>query len=416
MVSSSVLHHSQGHYRRVNERSILDSIVTRIAIDFASWDLKHVKIGDNNQFVSVVNSELNRCLTSRANVDQTARPFKQDLVQTLCEEGVIAVVATDTTEDPRTTESYDVLSMRVGTIIQWYPSEVMVSVYNEQDGTFKDIRVDKRLVAIVENPLYSIMNARNSTLQRLQRKLAMLDNVDEQSSSGKLDLIFQLPYTIKSEARRDQANKRRKDIEDQLVGSKYGIAYVDSSERITQLNRPAENNLLNQIEYLTNQLYAQLGLTPSVFDGTASEMEMLNYHNRTIEPIAMSIVEALETIFISKTGRSQKQAIRYFRDPFRLVPVANIAEIADKFTRNEILTSNEIRPIIGFGPSDDPKANELRNSNLNQKNGEGMIEEAPEDISEGEEADDELDSSELEKSLDEAYKLIDKLEKDLGDG
>ena len=288
------------------------------------------------------------------------------MAQSLCESGVIAVAAVDTTENPEKTGSYDIETMRVGVVTEWYPRHVKVDLYNDRKGSIEELVLHKHQVAIIENPLYNVMNSQNSTLQRLSRKLQMLDSVDEQTSSGKLDLIFQLPYTIKSEARREQANKRRQDIEDQLRGAQYGIAYVDATERITQLNRPAENNLLKQIEYLTQQLYSQLGITSAVFDGTADEHQMLNYHNRTIEPISTAIVEALHRTFLSKTARSQNQAVRVFRDPFKMVPIANIADIADKFTRNEILTSNELRSIIGFYPYNDPKADELRNSNLNQ--------------------------------------------------
>lgn len=363
-ISSS---HRQDRVRffRFNDKTILESIITRIAIDVASSDLKHVRLGENNQFLEEIDSGLNRCLNEAANIDQTARPYKQDMAQSLCEIGTIAIVAVDTTEDPDDTEAFDVMTMRVGEVTRWFPRHVTINLYNDRTGRFQEITRHKSTVAVVENPLFPIMNAQNSTLQRLQRKLQMLDTVDEQVSSGKLDLIFQLPYTIKSDSRRKQAKERRQDIEDQLRDGKYGIAYVDATERITQLNRPAENNLLKQIEYLTNQLYAQLGLTPAVFDGTADEQQMLNYHNRTVEPILAAIQEGIHRVFLSKTARSQSQAVRYYRDPFKYVPVANMAEIADKFTRNEILTSNEIRSIIGFRPSTDKKADELRNSNLN---------------------------------------------------
>ena len=343
-------------------------------MDVASVDIRHVEVNENDRFIADRHSELNYCLNNSANIDQTGRPFRQNIATHLFDAGVVAIVAVDTTRTPESQGSYDVRSLRVGTITQWYPRHVTVDLYNDRTGLHEEVTLHKEQVAIVENPLHAVMNEPNSTLQRLIRKISMLDQVDEQTSSGKLDLIFQLPYAIKGEARRKQANERRKDIEDQLVGAKYGIAYVDATERITQLNRPAENNLLKQIEYLTNQLYGQLGLTPGIFDGTADEAAMLNYHNRTIEPILTSITESIQRTFLTRTAITQGQRIKFFRDPFKLVPIANIAEIADKFTRNEILTSNELRGIIGFRPSDDPKADELRNSNLNQAVEEGKDE------------------------------------------
>ena len=355
-------------FTRGNERSIVTSVYNRIALDASSIDIKHVRLDENGRFISVIDSGLNNCLTLDANIDQTGRALKQDIVMSMMDEGCIAIVPVDTTINPTETGpgAYDILSMRTGKILEWYPSHVKVRVYNDRTGNKEDIIVPKKTVAIVENPLYAVMNEPNSTMQRLIRKLNLLDFIDEQSGSGKLDLIIQLPYIIKTEARREQAEKRRKDIENQLAGSKYGIAYTDGTEKITQLNRPIENNLMKQIEYLTNMLYSQLGITQSVLDGTADEQTMLNYNNRTIEPIVSAIVDEMKRKFLSKTARSQLQSILFFRDPFKLVPVNNIAEIADKFTRNEILTSNEIRQIIGIKPSNDPKADQLINSNISQ--------------------------------------------------
>ena len=349
-----------------NERSIIASIYTRLAIDVASVNLLHIKKDDNGRFKEVVNSGLHNCLTVEANVDQAGREFRQDMAMSLFDKGVIAVVAVDTNIDPSQSGSVDVLTVRVGEILHWYPRHVRVSLYNDQTGNREELTLTKESVAIITNPLFSVMNETNSTLQRLIHKLNLLDSVDEQTSSGKLDLIIQLPYVIKSEARRQQAEQRRKDIEVQLKGSQYGIAYTDGTEKITQLNRPAENNLLKQVEYLTAMLYGQLGLTEAVFDGSADEQTMLNYYNRTIEPVLSAIKEGLDRTFLTKTARTQGQAIEFFRDPFKLVPVGALAEIADKFTRNEILSSNEVRGIIGYRPHADPKAEQLINKNLPQ--------------------------------------------------
>lgn len=353
---------------RGNERSIVTSVYNRIALDVAAIDIQHVQLDAEGQFCDVVQSGLNNCLSTEANLDQTGRAFIQDAVMSMMDEGCIAIVPVDTDDDPDDTTGYQILSMRVGRIRDWYPKHVRVELYNEEKGRKQDIVVPKSTVAIVENPLYAVINEPNSTMQRLIRKLNLLDAVDEQSSSGKLDLIIQLPYVIKTETRRKQAEKRRKDIEQQLAGSKYGIAYTDSTERITQLNRSLENNLMKQIEYLTSMLYSQLGITQSILDGTADDKTMLNYYNRTIEPIIAAIVDEMKRKFLSKTARSQNKSIKFFRDPFKLVPVADLAEISDKFTRNEIATSNEIRQVIGWKPSNDPKADELRNSNLSQPN------------------------------------------------
>ena len=353
---------------RGNERSIVTSVYNRIALDVAAIDIQHVQLDAEGQFCDVVQSGLNNCLSTEANLDQTGRAFIQDAVMSMMDEGCIAIVPVDTDDDPDDTTGYQILSMRVGRIRDWYPKHVRVELYNEEKGRKQDIVVPKSTVAIVENPLYAVINEPNSTMQRLIRKLNLLDAVDEQSSSGKLDLIIQLPYVIKTEARRKQAEKRRKDIEQQLAGSKYGIAYTDGTERITQLNRSLENNLMKQIEYLTSMLYSQLGITQSILDGTADDKTMLNYYNRTIEPIIAAIADEMKRKFLSKTARSQNKSIKFFRDPFKLVPVADLAEISDKFTRNEIATSNEIRQVIGWKPSNDPKADELRNSNLSQPN------------------------------------------------
>lgn len=363
-------------FTRGNERSMVTSVYNRIAIDASSINIRHVRLDDNGRFLSVMDSGLNNCLSSEANTDQTGRAFIQDAVMSMLDEGCVALVPVETDRNPNREDSYKILIMRTGQIVEWHPQHVKVRVYNEWTGEKEEVLLSKSAVAIVENPLYAVMNEPNSTMQRLIRKLNLLDAVDEQSGSGKLDLILQLPYVIKTEARRKQAEQRRKDIEDQLAGSKYGIAYTDGTERIVQLNRPVENNLMKQIEYLTSMLYGQLGITQSVMDGTADEKTMLNYHNRTIEPILSAIVDEMKRKFLTKTARSQLQSIEFFRDPFRLVPVNDIAEIADKFTRNEIMTSNEIRQIVGMKPSADPKADELRNKNLSEPNG-GQETEAP---------------------------------------
>lgn len=349
---------------RGNERSIITSVYNRIALDVAALNVQHIRLDENGRFLSVIQDGLNTCLTVEANIDQTARAFIQDIVVSMLDEGCVAIVPVDTTYNPSVTGSYDIQTMRVGKILDWYPQHVRVRLYNERTGIKENILVPKSTVAIVENPLYAVVNEPNSTMQRLIRKLNLLDVIDEQSGSGKLDLIIQLPYVIKTEARRQQAENRRKDIEAQLSGTKYGIAYADGTERITQLNRSVNNNLMSQIEYLTSMLYSQLGITQSILDGTADEKTMLNYNNRTIEPIISAIVDEMKRKFLTKTARSQSQSISFFRDPFKLVPVNDIAEIADKFTRNEIMTSNEIRQVIGMKPSDDPRADELRNKNL----------------------------------------------------
>ena len=363
---------------RGNERSIVTSVYNRIALDVAALNVQHVRLDENGRFLSVIDDGLNNCLTLEANVDQTARSFIQDVVISMFDEGSVSIVPVDTTTDPNVSGSYDIQSLRVGQILDWYPQYIRTRVYNEQTGRKEDIVVPKSAVAIIENPLYAVINEPNSTMQRLIRKLNLLDVIDEQSGSGKLDLIIQLPYVIKTEARRQQAENRRKDIESQLSGSKYGIAYTDGTEHITQLNRSVNNNLMSQIEYLTSMLYSQLGITQSILDGTADEKTMLNYNNRTIEPIISAIVDEMKRKFLTKTARSQRQSISFFRDPFKLVPVNEIAEIADKFTRNEIMTSNEIRQVVGMKPSDDPRADELRNKNLSEPSGsDQQSEEAP---------------------------------------
>lgn len=352
-------------FRPGTERSIVTSVYNRIAIDVASVSIQHVRLDENGRYISTMKSGLNRCLTLEANLDQTARAFIQDIVMSLCDEGCVAVVPVETSINPQL-GSYEIESMRVGKIIQWYPDRVQVSLYNEKIGKKQDIWVPKSQAAIIENPLYAVMNEPNSTLRRLIHKLNILDAIDEQSGAGKLDLIIQLPYVIKSEAKRQQAEQRRKDIEMQLAGSKYGIAYTDGTERVTQLNRPAENNLMSQITYLTEMLFNQLGMSEDIFKGTADEATMLNYHTRTIEPILSAIADEFKRKFLTKTARTQGQSIAFFRDPFKLVPVNQMADIADKFTRNEILSSNEVRAIIGYKPVDDERADELRNKNLNQ--------------------------------------------------
>lgn len=349
---------------RGNERSIITAIYNRIALDVAALNIQHVRLDNDGRFDSVIEDGLNNCLTLEANVDQTARAFIQDVVISMFDEGSIAIVPVDTSADPTIRGSFDIDTMRVGKITDWYPRHVRINLYNDQTGLKEDIFMPKSAVAIIENPLYAVINEPNSTMQRLIRKLNLLDVIDEQSGSGKLDLIIQLPYVIKTEARRQQAENRRKDIENQLAGSKYGIAYTDGTEHITQLNRSVNNNLMSQIEYLTSMLYSQLGITASILDGTADEATMLNYYNRTIEPIVSAIVDEMKRKFLTKTARSQNQSIKFFRDPFKLVPINELAETADKFTRNEIMTSNEIRQIVGMKPSDDPEADKLRNKNL----------------------------------------------------
>lgn len=368
------------HFSRGVEKSIVTSVYNRLALDVASLAIKHVRLDENGRYMEEVNSGLQNCLNVEANIDQTGRAFLQDVVMSMLDEGCVAIVPVDTTVNPAVSGSYEINTMRTGKILEWYPAHVRIRVYNDKKGIHEEITLPKSSVAIIENPLYAVINEPNSTMQRLIRKLNLLDVVDEQTSSGKLDLIIQLPYVIKSEARRRQAEERRKDIEMQLSGSKYGIAYTDGTERITQLNRPAENNLMKQVEYLTSMLYSQLGLTQSIMDGSADEKTMLNYYNRTIEPIIAAIVDEMKRKFLTKTARSQRQTVMYFRDPFKLVPVNEIAEIADKFTRNEIMTSNEIRQVVGMRPSDDPSADELRNKNLNQSGEEIEAKQTPEKI------------------------------------
>lgn len=354
------------HFSRGVEKSIVTSVYNRIALDATSIAIKHVRLDDNGRFLEEMDSGLQNCLNVEANIDQTGRAFLQDVVMSMLDEGCVAIVPVDTTIDPAKSGSYEINTLRTGKILEWYPAHVRVRVYNDRKGIYEEVTLPKSMVGVIENPLYAVINEPNSTMQRLIRKLSLLDVVDEQTSSGKLDLIIQLPYVIKTDARKKQADERRKDIEMQLAGSKYGIAYTDGTEKITQLNRPAENNLMKQVEYLTDMLYSQLGLTQSIMDGSANDKTMLNYYNRTIEPILAAIVDEIKRKFLTKTARTQGQTIMYFRDPFKLVPVNDIAEIADKFTRNEIMTSNEIRQIVGMKPADDPSADELRNKNLNQ--------------------------------------------------
>ena len=360
-------------FTRGNERSIVTSVYNRIALDASAITIQHVRLDENGRFLSTIDSDLNKCLTLDANIDQTGRAFLQDAVMSMLDEGCVALVPVETDVDPNDTDSYKIFSIRTGKIVEWRPQHVKVRVYDERTGRKEDIMISKSSVAIVENPLYAVINEPNSTMQRLIRKLSLLDVTDEQTASGKLDLIIQLPYIIKTEARRQQAEQRRKDIEMQLAGSKYGIAYTDGTEHITQLNRSVENNLMKQVEYLTSMLYSQLGITQTILDGTADEKTMINYYTRTIEPIVSSIVDEMKRKFLTKTARSQRQSIEFFRDPFKLVPVNDIAEIADKFTRNEILTSNEIRQIVGMKPSNDPKADELINSNISQSKKDNSV-------------------------------------------
>lgn len=351
---------------RGHERSIVTAICNRIALDVSAISLVHARVDENGHFLEYIDDTLHQCLTVEANLDQTGRALRQDIVMSMLDEGCVAVVPVEADFDPDENSSYKIYSLRTGKILEWMPQHVRVRLYDERTGRFKEVVVAKKYTAIMENPLFAVMNEPNSTMQRLIRKLNILDAIDEQSGSGKLDLIIQLPYVIKSQARKEQAEQRRRDIEQQLSGSKYGIAYTDGTEHITQLNRGVENNLMSQIEYLTKMLYSQLGITESVMDGTANEETMLNYHNRTVEPILSAIADEMTRTFLTKTARTQKQAISFFRDPFRISPVSQIAEIADKFTRNEIMTKNEFRSIIGMRPSDDPRADELRNSNINQ--------------------------------------------------
>ena len=351
-------------FRFTNERSIVASIYTRIGIDVAMVDIKHVRLDDDGRFVEELDTGLNNCLKVEANIDQAATAFRLDIAQTLFDHGVAAIVPVDTTLSPAKTGGYDILTMRVGEVVRWYPQHVLVSLYNENKGKREELLLEKKYCAIIVNPLYAVMNEPNSTLKRLTSKLTLLDIVDEASSSGKLDLIIQLPYVVKTETRRQQAEQRAKDIEFQLRGSKHGIAYTDGSEKVIQLNRPVENTLLDQVKYLTEMLYNQLGLTEDIMNGTADEKAMLNYHNRTVGPILTAITEGMHRTFLTKTARTQKQAVKSFRDPFKHVPLADIVEMADKFTRNEIASSNEIRQVVGWKPSKDPKADELRNSNM----------------------------------------------------
>jgi len=358
----------RSRFSRGNERTIVTSVYNRIAMDAASYRMQHVRLDDNDRFTEVIQSGLNNCLTVEANIDQTGRAFMQDLVASMLDEGCVAAVPIDTDDEPEESGNFKIYTMRTAKILDWYPKHVRIQVYNELSGRREEAIVPKETVAIIENPMFAVMNEPNSTMQRLIRKLNLLDAVDEQTSSGKLDLIIQLPYVIKRETQREQAEKRRKDIETQLAEGKYGIAYTDGTERITQLNRPVENNLMRQVEYLTSMVYSQLGITQAILDGSADQTTMLNYYNRTIEPILSAIADEMKRKFLTKTARSQLQTITFFRDPFKLIPVTDLAEIADKMTRNEIMTSNEIRQAIGMKPSKDPKADELRNKNLSDPN------------------------------------------------
>lgn len=363
-------------FTRGNEKSIVTSVYNRIALDVADITIKHCRVDEEGRYMCDINSSLNECLNLEANIDQTGKAFIQDVVMSVLDEGCVAIVPVDTTADPNLTSSYDILSMRTAKIIEWYPSRVKLRLYNDRKGEKEDIILHKRNVAIIENPLYAVINEPNSTMQRLKRKLALLDVTDERTASNKLDLIIQVPYTTKSTTRQDMAERRRKEMEDQLANSKYGIAYADGTEKIIQLNRSVENNLMNQVEYLTNMVFSQIGMTQSILDGTADEQAMLNYYTRTIGPFITAIVDGMKRSFLSKTARTQGQTIMFFRDPFKLVPINNIAEIADKFTRNEVMTSNEIRQKIGIVPSKDPKADQLVNSNIAQPEGSGGVENA----------------------------------------
>lgn len=359
----------RARFTRGNDRSILTSVLNRIAMDAAAIDIQHVRLDENGRYKETLDSGLNHCLNVEANIDQSGRAFRQDIFASLLDEGCVAIVPVEISVDPKR-GSYSIDSMRVGKVIEWFPEHVRVRLYNQKVGKHEEIVLPKKIVALPENPFYAVMNEPNSTAQRLMRKLSLLDVVDEHNCSGKLDLIIQLPYVVKTDLRRTQADRRRKDVEDQLASSKYGVAYIDGTERVTQLNRPIENNLMKQIEYLQNLFYSQLGMTATVMDGTADEKTMLNYNNRAIEPIISAVVDEMKRKFLTKTARSQRQSIVFFRDPFRLVPVNDLAEIADKMTRNEIMTSNEIRQVIGMKPSEDPNADTLRNKNLSVSNEE----------------------------------------------
>lgn len=377
-------------FTRGNERTIVTSVYNRISLDCAAINIKHIRLDERDRYIETIPSSLNSCLTLEANIDQTGRAFLQDVVHSMLDEGVVAVVPVDTDIDPTIENSYKIESLRTAKIIEWYPKHVKVRLYNDNNGQFGEVVLPKKTVAIIENPLFAVINEPNSTMQRLIRKLSLLDVIDEQNGSGKLDLIIQLPYIIKTEARRKQAEDRRKDIEMQLAGSKYGIAYTDGTEHITQLNRSVDNQLMNQIESLTRMLYSQLGLTEDIMNGTADENAMNNYYNRTIEPILSAIVDEFKRKFLTKTARSQKQSIAFFRDPFKLVPISSLAELADKFTRNEIMTSNEFRQVVGMQPSDDPSADELRNKNLSESKDEQHFDVDGNKIDESEESNVEL--------------------------
>lgn len=397
---------------RGHERSIVTAICNRIALDVSAISLVHARVDENGHFLEYIDDTLHQCLTVEANLDQTGRALRQDIVMSMLDEGCVAVVPVEADFDPDENSSYKIYSLRTGKILEWMPQHVRVRLYNERTGRFEEVVVAKKYTAIIENPLFAVMNEPNSTMQRLIRKLNILDAIDEQSGSGKLDLIIQLPYVIKSQARKEQAEQRRRDIEQQLSGSKYGIAYTDGTEHITQLNRGVENNLMSQIEYLTKMLYSQLGITESVMDGTANEETMLNYHNRTVEPILAAIADEMTRTFLTKTARTQRQAISFFRDPFKLAPVSQIAEIADKFTRNEIMTKNEFRSIIGMRPSDDPRADKLRNSNINQSDAEPALLEGTEETQNGELMTQEEYEAAL-ADLDDLDAQLDDLEKEL---
>lgn len=397
---------------RGHERSIVTAICNRIALDVSSISLVHARVDENGHFLEYIDDTLHQCLTVEANLDQTGRALRQDIVMSMLDEGCVAVVPVEADFDPDENSSYKIYSLRTGKILEWMPQHVRVRLYDERTGRFEEVVVAKKYTAIIENPLFAVMNEPNSTMQRLIRKLNILDAIDEQSGSGKLDLIIQLPYVIKSQARKEQAEQRRRDIEQQLSGSKYGIAYTDGTEHITQLNRGVENNLMSQIEYLTKMLYSQLGITESVMDGTANEETMLNYHNRTVEPILSAIADEMTRTFLTKTARTQNQAISFFRDPFKLAPVSQIAEIADKFTRNEIMTKNEFRSIIGMRPSDDPRADELRNSNINQADADSALLEDIKETQNGEFMTQEEYEAAL-ADLDDLEEQLDDLEKEL---